>query len=62
MNPRPQWRQAPSVTGEVKSVRVTFLLAPSVNETLTDLADKGHTSRNDIIERAIIAFSARSPG
>ena len=46
-----------SSTGETKSIRAQFQLAPSVNDTLNTIADKEQTSRNDIIERAILAYA-----
>lgn len=57
MKPIPHPIQTPSVTGETKSVRFMALLAPSVSDTLAELAKAGRTSKNAVIETAILALA-----
>ena len=53
-------RPTTSSTGEIKSVRAQFELAPSINDLLNALKTQHGTSRNAIIESAILLYASKS--
>lgn len=44
------------MTADKESVRLSLALSPELNQRLEDLAQAGHTSKSEILRRAIALF------